>query len=70
MKVKKIKCNTDEGSTQDDSGEDEAIWKQLDDNYKSTLPFIEQTVDRWNARSQTQNVQMAGKTKTMNKTII
>ena len=29
------------------------IWNNLDFNFNSTLPFIEQTMNRWNERNQT-----------------
>lgn len=30
----------------------ELIWKRLDGNFAKTLPFVEETVDRWNSRVQ------------------
>jgi len=32
------------------------LWKQLDSNFKKTIPFIEDTVDRWNERTQLQKL--------------
>ena len=28
------------------------LWQKLDKNFSLTLPFIEQTIDRWNSQTQ------------------
>ena len=56
FKVSETKVELDYPS--DDSSKDdvemttEQLWKSLDANYSKCLPFIEETVERWNNRTQ------------------
>ena len=29
----------------------EEIWDQINDNFSKTLPFIEQTIEKWNSKT-------------------
>lgn len=43
VKIKKVDTDTDKL---------EDIWNQLDTNFKATVPFIENTINRWNSITQ------------------
>lgn len=45
MKVKEINDEDLEDSTAD------SIFKTVDQNFNEVLPFIEETIDRWNSRT-------------------
>ena len=61
FKVSETKVSLDyptEDSTEDESPAEkneistDQLWSSLDDNFSKCLPFIEETVDRWNSRTQ------------------
>jgi len=55
VQIKSFK-NEEAGSYNDDedletSADTAAIYKTLDDNFANVLPFVEETIDRWNSRT-------------------
>jgi len=50
-----------------DTGDVTPVWNTLESNFKNTLPFIEETINRWNERNQTVQTKQKG---ALNKTII
>jgi hypothetical protein len=40
-----------EDEASDDDIKIEALWRKLDNNFSQALPFIEETVERWNSRT-------------------
>jgi len=36
---------------EDDDLDTDRLWRKLDQNFSQALPFIEQTVDRWNSKT-------------------
>ena len=50
FKVAETRVNFDypEKELEEDSKDSEALWDNLNENFNKTLPFIEQTINRWN----------------------
>ena len=42
---------TDDGKSKEDISTDQ-LWSRLDSNFNQCLPFIEETIERWNGRTQ------------------
>ncbi len=61
----KIKVN----NLDDNEASLDKIWNNLDYNFGSTLPFIEQTMNRWNERNQIMNTNLKQKG-ALNKSIL
>lgn len=64
----KFKYPKEDDEGLDDDIKIEALWRKLDDNFSQALPFIEQTVERWNSRTMLQQNQK--KKSAFNATII
>ena len=64
----KFKYPKEDNEGLDDDIKIEALWHKLDDNFSQALPFIEQTVERWNSRTMLQQNQK--KKSAFNATII
>ena len=58
-----LKSLLDQASTND-------IWECLEDNYQAQVPFIESTINRWNDRTQLQQVQQKTQKSAFNATIV
>ena len=37
-------------SSEDDLSADE-LWRTIDSNFSNTLPFVEETIEKWNTRT-------------------
>lgn len=54
IKVKEILYDSDDSSTsaeENNQPSSDPMWKQLNNNFKLSMPFMEETVNRWNARN-------------------
>lgn len=47
----KFRYPKEDDEASDDDIKIEALWRKLDKNFSQALPFIEETVERWNSRT-------------------
>lgn len=68
----KVKIATQKNSSLEDDTDKalDSMWRVIDKNVTSMMPFVNDTVERWNVRNQGSNILQNQKSKVFNKGIV